>query len=170
MKFMAIPCLILAGALTSSALAEQPGPDIEVTGAASVDAWRKAVSRDLDKNLDNEIDQAMITGSIPTGLATVQFHCSENGKPTAIELTRRSGDLRMNNMAKEAVGGIKTLHPLPAGVAADQVFVANILVASDVKEQQRYMATLRDEGKRQSAMASGSARPIAFNVSVNAPG
>lgn len=170
MKFMVIPCLILAGTLASSAIAEQPGQDIEVTGAATVDAWTKVVSRNLDKQLNNEIDQAMITGSIPTGLATVRFNCSDTGKPTAIELTRRSGDLRMNNLAKEAVAGIKTLHPLPVGVAPDQVFIANILVASDAKEQERYMAKLRDEGQRQSTMAGASARPIAFNVTAKAPG
>jgi periplasmic protein TonB len=170
MKFIALTGLLLAGTLASSSLAGEPDKGIEVTGPTSVATWSQAVSRNLDYNLDNEIQRSMMKGSIPTGSASVRFRCSENGEPTAIEVMDKSGDWRMKSIAKGAVADIKTLHPLPAGLSADQVFVANIVVATGEEDQARYMADLRDKAQSRTSMAGSSLQPIAFNVSIRAPG
>lgn len=169
MKFSAIPCLIAAGLITGPAIAGQSGNDIEVSAPTSVAVWSQSIGDQLDDNIENKISSySMGTGGTPTGLASVRFRCSETGEPTAVELIRRSGDYRLNSMAKSVVADIKTLHPLPAGVGPDQVFVANILIASDQKDYDRKMAMLSNEARQQSRMAAGSSRPIAFNVSANA--
>lgn len=169
MKFFAIPCLIAAGLLTGPAIAEQPDTDIEVSAPTSVAAWSDSIGDQLDRSIGNKISSYSLgPAGTPTGLASVRFHNSQTGEPTAIELIRRSGNSRLNSMAKSVVADIKTLHPLPAGVGPDQVFVANILVAADQQAYDRDMATLRDEAQRHNRMAAGAARPIAINVSANA--
>lgn len=167
MKFFAIPCIIVAGLLAGPTIAEQPDTDIEVSAPTSVAAWRDNLARNLDYNLDHEMRRSVMTGSMPTGLASVRFTCSDTGKPEGIKLTRKSGNRRLNAMAKEVVADIKTLHPLPAGIGADQVFVANIAVEIDDKALDRDLATLRDDAQRRNRMAAGAALPIAFNVSAN---
>lgn len=169
MKFMVIPCLILAGTLASSSVAKEPHTGIEVTAPATLAAWTNMVGGNLDRNLDHEMRQSMVAGAIPTGMASVRFRCSDSGQPTAVELTRKSSNRRLNNIAREVVAGIKTLHPLPLGVTADQVFVANVVVASDQKQYDRNMAILRDEARRTNA-AGMTPQAIAFNVSANSPG
>jgi hypothetical protein len=167
MKFFAIPCFIAAGLLAGPAIAGQPGNDIEVSAPTSVAAWRDTLARNLDYNLDNEIRQSTMTGSVPTGMASIRFTSGENGKPEGIEFTRKAGDRRLNSMAKDVVEEM-TLYPLPAGMDGAQVFIANIVVASDDKSLDRDLAALRDEAQRQNRMAAGAARPIAFNVSASA--
>jgi hypothetical protein len=167
MKFFAIPCVIMAGLFAGSAVAGQPGNDIEVSAPTSVAAWRDNLARNLDYNLDSEIRQSTMTGSVPTGMASVRFTSGKNGKPEGIEFTRKAGNRRLNSMAKDVVEGI-TLHPLPAGMDGSQVFIANIVVASDDRALDRDLAILRDEAQRQNRMAAGANRPIAFNVSANA--
>ena len=169
MKFFVISCFIASAVLAGSAAAEQPGPDIEVSAPTSVAAWSESIGNELDDNIASKISSySMGTGGAPIGLASVRFRCSETGKPTEIELIRRSGDYRLNSMAKSVVADVKTLHPLPAGVGPDQVFVANILVASDQQDYDQKLAMLRDETRRQTRMAAGTHHPIAFNVSANA--
>lgn len=167
MKFYALPSAIVVGLLTVPVIAGQPGRDIEVSAPTSVAAWRDNLARNLDYNLDNEIRQSTMTGSVPTGMASVRFTSGENGKPEGIELTRKAGDRRLNAMAKEAVAHIETLHPLPAGMDAGQVFVANIVVATDDDTFDRDLATLRAETQRQNRMAAGAVHAITFNVSAN---
>jgi len=170
MKFTVIPCLIVAATLASSSIAEEPNANIEVLAPSTVGAWSKTVSRDIDQNIGQEIRKYRMTGPSPTGVASVRFLCSETGEPTAVELTRRSTNRQLNNIAKSAVAGIKTLHPLPLGVGADQVFVANIVVASDDSEHARHMTALRNEQQNQPTMAGRNLQPIALSVAVRAPG
>lgn len=170
MKFTAIPCLLLAGLVASSSIAQEPHDNIEVLGSSTVNSWSQAVSRDIDRNIGQEIRKYRMRGQVPTGVASVRFLCSETGEPTAVELTRKSSNRQLNNVARNAVSGIKTLHPLPQGVSNDQVFVANIVVAADEKQYARHMATLRSEQQTQPTMAGSSLQPIAVNVAVHAPG
>jgi hypothetical protein len=111
--------------------------------------------------------QSTMTGAMPTGMASVRFTSGEDGKPEGLVFTRKANDRRLNAMAEDVVGGI-ALHPLPAGMDAGQVFIANIAVESDGKALDRDMAILRDEARKQDRIAAGSARPIAFNVSASA--
>lgn len=170
MKFTAIPCLIVAAALAGPSIAEEPDTGIEVTAPASVAAWSQAVSRELDRNIDKRLPSYSMKGGTPHGLASVRFRCSESGEPTAIELTRKSSDRRLNALARNVVADIKTLHPLPLGVTADQLFVANVLVASDQEEYDRHMATLRNEMRSRPNMAGKAPQPIALNAGVSPSG
>ena len=174
MKFAAIPCLLIAGMVASSSIARQPDDNIEVLGSSTVHAWTQNVSRDIDENIGQEIRKYRMHGQTPTGVASVRFLCSETGEPTSVELMRRSPNRQLNDVARSAVSGIKTLHPLPQGVGNDQVFVANIVVATNEADYARYMNTLRDDQQGKPTMAqsgTGSGlQPIAVNVAVRAPG
>lgn len=175
MKFSAIPCLLAAGMLASSSLAQEPDTNIEVLAPSTLEAWSQTVSQDIDANIGQEIRKYRMRGQTPTGVASVRFLCSDTGEPTAVELTRRSSNRQLNNVARSAVSGVKTLHPLPLGVGPDQVFVANIVVAADDQEYARHMNSLRSEQPMRPTMArsgtsGASLQPIAVNVAVRAPG
>lgn len=170
MKFSAIPCLIIAGMVASSSIAQEPDANIEVLGPSTLAAWSETVSHDIDRNIAQEMRKYRMRGQTPTGVASVRFLCSDAGQPTAVELTNRSTNRQLNNVARSAVSGIKTLHPLPLGVSAGQVFVANIVVAADEAEYTRHMATLRNQQQKAPAMAGSGLPPIAVNVAVRAPG
>lgn len=160
MKFLAISSIIMAGLVAGPIAAKQPGNDIEVSAPSSVAAWSESLAQDIDRNIDHQLEIFGMRGDVPTGLASVRFTCSETGEPANIELIRRSGDQRMNSLAKSVVGDIKSLHPLPSGVGEGQVFVANVLVAADQKAYDRDMAKLRDEAQRQNRVAMNGAHPI----------
>ena len=163
MKFFALPCLIVAAAAATSSVAREAGDDIQVSAPSTVAVWSQTVTRELDREIGDKINSYSMHGTTPTGVATVRFLASETGEPTAMELVRKSPNSRLNSLARSAVSDL-TLNPLPVGIEKGQVYIANIVVASDDAEYARHMATLRDDAQKRAKMAGRRSQPIAFNV------
>lgn len=130
--------------------------------------WSTDVSRQLEKKLRYPEPMG---GELPaTGIASVRFQCSPDGRPASLVLSRKSGSRALDREAIRAIGAIQSLHPLPAGVKPDQHFEANILFATAWTDYDRQIQDLRRDAARRNAWFKGDAPAIAINVGAGVPG
>lgn len=139
--------LTIASALAAATLvAPVQSQDIVVTSERSLDRFVE----DVSANLDSELERAHIPlRSDPNGYAIVRFECGADGKPRNVTLFRRARDADVNRMARQAVGRLSSLHPLPRDLRDGQVIQANVVIARSEDHYQRLAAELsRSEAKR----------------------
>ena len=130
--------------------------------------WSTSVSGMLEDGL--RYPQPM-GGQMPaTGSVSVRFQCSEDGRPAALALHRKSGSRALDLAAMRAVSGVKTLHPMPAGLPSNQTFEANILFASSMSDYSHQLEQLQQEAKQRNAWFRQEPAVIALNAGARVPG
>ena len=160
----AIATLMIAPA---SLTAGQP-IDVHARVGPSITEWSSAVSQDLDRSLTAIANAPLQHRRLPNGLVSVRFRLNEAGRPEAIEIAQKSGSAELDGIGRQAVARLQNVHALPSGVGKDQVFEANILIASDGVEYDRQFAALR---QRQETLAAArqEGRVLAFAVAAGSP-
>lgn len=132
-----------------------------------LELWSSDVTRQLERKLRYPKPMG---GELPaTGIAAVRFQCSPDGRPAGLVLSRKSGTHALDREAMRAIGAIKTLHPMPAGLRPDQRFEANILFAASMADYDQQIDRLRHEAARRNAWFKGDAPVIALNVGAGVP-
>jgi protein TonB len=162
MKYAMIAALAALPFLPTGSFAQD---NITVQGRqTALSQWVGDVARRLEDNLS--YPHMLLRAHAPSGIASVNFVCSDEGKPTAVTLSRRSGSVLLDRAAMRAVSRMKSLHPLPASIAPGQQFKANVIFAENEDMLTRYQETLRREMSRE--RTSGTA--VAINIISHAPG
>lgn len=133
---------IEVGAQSSSIVtAEAPPPTLA--------AWSERVFRDIDKRL--RVREGLGANRTPSGIAAVKFNCSETGAPADVGLYKSSGFRELDRATLSAVRKVVTLHPLPAGLSHDQVFVVRVLFSNPGEAAERQIAMMRRQAAESNA-------------------
>lgn len=159
--------LIAASVAFLPAQAHQTKKAIVVTGESiTLNNWVHRTSGQLERNL--QYPNYLMGREANEGVVKVRFACSDDGTPAAVTLAQSSGHHDLDNAAMRAVRGIRSLHPLPNGLAHDQQYQAIVLFAASQPSYDRQIAALRDEA-RQMASAGGASPSVAITLVQAAP-
>ncbi|RDE05984.1 TonB family protein [Sphingomonas aracearum] len=151
--------------LTASA-AQDDRKIVVVAKPISVAAWSTMIGKRINAHLvyptppSNELRA--------TGVSSVAFQCSEDGRPAGVALLRKSGSRALDGAALRAVSEVRTLHPLPEGVHGSRKFRANIIFASDRAGQMRLAREVASE-MAATRVAEPGGVPILLAVAAAAP-
>lgn len=126
----ALPLAMLIAPL-SLAEARTPGQEITVIAPSQTQlrSWTTRVGQAIDEQI--RYPAQLGNAPEPEGIVDVTFMCSADGTPTRVALARSSGSNRLDRAGLRAVKGVGSLHPLPDGIGADQVYRAQLLFAVD---------------------------------------
>lgn len=119
------PVLLLAPIAVA---ARSPDPIVVELSAPTKAHWVERISEDLSMKLTYPVS---IGRPADEGVVTVAFRCGQDGRPTAVLLSRSSGNSRLDSAAQTAVEQLKSLHPLPSEFGRDQLFLARVAFATD---------------------------------------
>jgi hypothetical protein len=136
--------------------------EIVVSSGRSVDNFVEDVSHDLDRQINRRSLRSYQMQE--TGVAQVLFECGPDGKPTNITMYNKSGP-GIGRLARRAVSGIRSLHPLPKGVTNDQLYLANIIIANDPRQFDKLSNELNQREEQRIAAAKGDRKIFAFTLS-----
>lgn len=131
-----------AGAQSSIIVSAQSRPP-------TLAVWSERVFRDIDKRL--RVREGIATNRIPSGITSVKFNCSETGAPAGIALYKSSGFRELDRATMSAVRQVASLHPLPAGLKGDQVYIVNVLFANSSDDAGRQIARMRRQADKRNA-------------------
>jgi len=115
---MAVATLAIAAPL----IAQTPALDPEIA------TWADRISAQLDANLERSAGPV----GDASGLVTVKFNCTEDGKASNIAVLKSSGNRRIDRAAMQAVKMVRSFHPLPRGLGHGQPIVA--ILSYDTQE------------------------------------
>lgn len=146
--------LVLLAAVAASSMAAPAASQVDrnepivirAQAPAGLVQWRQTVGRELDRNLT--YPRTYPGWEFPEGAVSVHFTCGEDGKPSAIALTRSSGNRALDRAVIHAVERINTLHPMPAEVRNGAAIRANVIFAADNASLVRQEAKLGKEEAR----------------------
>lgn len=129
LSWAALPLITMFVAPVAALEARQPAPEITVTApsATELQAWSARVGTAIEREM--RFPKRLGPVDVEQGIVDVTFECSADGTPTKIALARTSGSRRLDRAGLQAVERVGTLHPLPAGIAHDQVYRAQMLFA-----------------------------------------
>jgi TonB family protein len=157
--------LAAASALTilapAHAAQQQPSKPIVVT-AVSVDQWAAQTSKSLSGKL--RYPTYLMGREANEGIVRVRFECSDSGAPAAVALLDSSGHRELDNEAMRAVNAIRTLHPLPDGIAHDQQFQAVVLFARNEQSYRRQAKAIREQAAWQNSRFVRGKAPLMASV------
>ena len=120
---------------------------ITAANRPTVAQWSQKLGRQLDRRL--VYPQTSPPWEIAEGTVLVRFACGDDGKPAAVKLFRCSGNRKIDQAALNAVSRMNTMHPMPARIAHNVGFQANIIFAVDQESLDRQSNALRrDEALR----------------------
>lgn len=121
-------------------------------------AWRDQVSRELSGHL--RYPRAFGAAVQESGFVTVRFRCGEDGQPVDVAVARRSSSSGLNRAALLAVSRLRSLHPLPEGLARGQAFQANVVFATSQASLERQIALLRQAETARLAAGNKAEREV----------
>lgn len=176
MKYALMAALAVTSAMSGISLAQDGQPILVESKPDAVTHWAAGISRDLEKRLraGNGMTVWEMTRWEPaTGIVSVRFKCGEDGKPSDVVLSRRSGVGQLDRSALRAVAAINSLNPLPSGLSTGQNIQANIFFANDsVSEDvfKRQIEQLRRETSANLAAGKGDPEVLALNFGLRVPG
>ena len=152
-----------------SARTVQPVENVVIAPPRSLQNWQASVSRDLSAHMQYpRFFGPMVTDS---DFVVVRFQCGSDGRPSDMSLTRKSRNSRFNSAALRAVSAIRTLHPLPEGMAEGLVIQANLVFATNEQELAWQYARLRQSERTRMAALPKADNAVALNlVAVRTPG
>lgn len=166
MKHAVITALILTGAAAGASDAQnsrsQNDPIVVSSERLTLASWSNTFAKRLDRNLD--YPSRSFREERPSGVVSVSFRCSEDGRPSTIAVSRKSGDADLDHAAMRAVSRIKTLHPMPVSFKPDQKFRADILFATSEAQHDRQIRQLREEAKAGNAWLNKDRDVIALTI------
>lgn len=167
MKYAFFAALAASSVMSAALLAQ--GQTIVVNSPRdAVAQWASAVSRDLDSSL--RYPRFLGNQQPATGIVSVRFNCSEDGRARNLIVTRHSGSRALDRAATQAISQIKSLHPIPDKLASNQSVQANIFFAEDESQLQQQTAQLRRERAASFAAGKGNDRQVAINLDVRVTG
>ena len=167
MKYALLAALAVSSVMSGALLAQ--GQTIVVTSPRDgVTQWAAAVSRDLDRSL--KFQRFMRPQQHATGIVSVRFNCSDDGRAVNLVVTRHSGSRVLDGAAIQAISQIRSLHPIPGELASNQLVQANIYFAADESELQQQQAQLRRERAASWAAGKGDNHRVAVNLDVRVTG
>lgn len=168
MKYALMAALAVTSAMSGISLARDGQPILVESKRDAVTHWAASVSRDLEKQL--RAPRVLTGWPTRTGIVSVRFRCGEDGKPSDVVLSRRSGANRLDRSALRAVAAINSLHPLPSGLSAGQKIQANIFFADDEDMFKRQIKQLRRETSADLAAGKMDPQVLALNFDLRVPG
>ena len=171
MKYALMAALAVTSAMSGISLAKDGQPIVVESKRDAVTHWAAGISRDLKKQL--RAHHAVADWEPATGIVSVRFKRGEDGKPSDVVLSRRSGVGRLDRSALRAVAAINSLDPLPSGLSTGQKIQANIFIADDsVSEDvfKRQIEQLRRETSANLAAGKGDPEVLALNFGLRVPG
>jgi TonB family protein len=167
MKASLIIAIAVASLTIGTTQARQKDEELIVTGRPlTLTQWTQHLSTQLENGL--RYPRPMLGSEPPVGLVTVRFRCSDTGKPTSIELSRKSRSRLLDAAALRAVSSIKTLHPMPGNLRPEQQYEANILFATSPSEYSRQLAIMNKAASRRNTSLGLDEQVIAINGSPRA--
>ena len=167
MKYALLAALAVSSVMSGALLAQ--GQTIVVTSPRdAVTQWAAAVSRDLDSAL--KYPRFMGRQRPATGIVSVRFNCSDDGRADNVVVTRHSGSRVLDRAAIQAISQIRSLHPIPGELATNQLVQANIYFAEDESDLQQQKAQLRRERAASWAARKGDNHLVALNLDVRVTG
>ena len=167
MKYALLAAFAVSSVMSGALLAQ--GQTIVVTSHRdAVTQWASAVSRDLDRTL--RYPRFLGPQQPATGVVSVRFNCSDDGRADNVVVSRRSGSRALDRAAIQAISQITSLHPIPGELATDQLVQANIYFAADESDLQQQKAQLRRERAASWAARKGDNHLVALNLVVRVPG
>lgn len=119
------------------------GRSVSVIAVPTLSVWSNGLTRSLSAAM--RYPRQFSNEQVAEGWARVSFKCSDSGAPVGMALLQSSGDLRVDRAALAAVRRIKTLHPLPDGIAPDQRYVAELVFAASPESNGRLIKSLRQQ-------------------------
>ena len=132
-------------------LAPEPSAPVTMVITAANRPTTAQWSHKLGQELDRRIvyPQSSLPWQTAEGTVLVRFACGDDGKPASVALFRSSGNRLIDRAALNAVTRMATMHPMPARIAHDAGFQANIIFAVDQQSLDRQATALRrDEALR----------------------
>ena len=138
---------LAAAGLTDAAFAQ--GGNVVVAAPPTLDTWSNHLFKLLDRRIS--YPAPLFGQAVNTGIVTVKFHCSDTGAPAGVTLFKSSGHRDLDRATLRGVQQIATLHPLPAGLKRDQVFVVRMLYADSAEAAREQIARMQAEAKRNNA-------------------
>ena len=168
MKYALMAALAVTSAMSGISLAKDGQPIVVESKRDAVTHWAAGISRDLKKQL--RAHHAVADWEPATGIVSVRFKCGEDGKPSDVVLSRRSGVGRLDRSALRAVAAINSLDPLPLGLSTGQKIQANIFFADDEDMFKRQIEQLRRETSANLAAGKGDPQVLALNFGLRVPG
>ena len=168
MKYALMAALAVTSAMSGISLAKDGQPIVVESKRDAVTHWAAGISRDIKKRL---LARYAMTGWEPgTGIVSVRFKRGEDGKPSDVVLSRRSGVGRLDRSALRAVAAINSLDPLPLGLSTGQKIQANIFFTDDEDMFKRQIEQLRRETSADLAAGKGDPEVLALNFGLRVPG
>lgn len=168
MKYALMAALAVTSAMSGISLAKDGQPIVVESKRDAVTHWAAGISRDLKKQL--RAHHAVADWEPATGIVSVRFKRGEDGKPSDVVLSRRSGVGRLDRSALRAVAAINSLDPLPLGLSTGQKIQANIFFADDEDMFKRQIEQLRRETSANLAAGKGDPQVLALNFGLRVPG
>lgn len=168
MKYALMAALAVTSAMSGISLAKDGQPIVVESKRDAVTHWAAGISRDLKKQL--RAHHAVADWEPATGIVSVRFKRGEDGKPSDVVLSRRSGVGRLDRSALRAVAAINSLDPLPLGLSTGQKIQANIFFTDDEDMFKRQIEQLRRETSANLAAGKGDPEVLALNFGLRVPG
>lgn len=104
-------------------------------------AWIERVEDELARTLAS---QRLNDRGSQNGIVRIKFNCSEDGHADKVTILRPSGSPALDRAALGAVKRIAVMHPLATGIRTDQLYLADILFATEENSTyDRRLAALR---------------------------
>ena len=167
MKYAFLAALAVSSVMSGALLAQ--GQTIVMTSHRdAVTQWASAISRDLDSSL--RFPRFLGAQQQATGVVSVRFNCSDDGRAGNVVVTRHSGSLVLDRAAVRAISQIRSLHPIPGELATNQLVQANIFFALDENQLQQQVAQLHRERTASLAAGKGDNHLVALNLDVRVTG
>ena len=167
MKYALLAALAVSSVMSGALLAQ--GQTIVVTSHRdAATQWASVVSRDLNKTL--RYPSFLGPQQPATGVVSVRFNCSDDGRAANVVVTRRSGSQVLDRAAINAISQIRSLHPIPGELASNQLVQANIYFAADESQLQRQVAQMHRERAASWAAGKRDNHRVAVNLDVRVTG
>ena len=111
--------------------------------------WSDRVFNDISARL--RVHQGMGVNRTPSGIVAVKFNCSETGAPADVAIYKSSGVKDLDRATLSAVRQVASLHPLPAGMRREQVYIVRILFANSPESAGRQLSKMRRDAAKSNA-------------------
>lgn len=101
--------------------------------------WVERIEVQLNENLDRAAHPVRDA----SGVVTLKFNCSENGKAANVAIAKSSGNRQIDRAAIRAVNMVESFHPLPRGLGHGQPIMAVLSYDTSTSKHERNITESR---------------------------